>query len=83
MSRDTCKASAERRQASCGRFCRASAESADKNWLPLVDALRTLLHAPGPDMVETFGPFSIVGGLGGEAGQTDLTTVRYASEGGL
>jgi len=51
--------------------------------LPLVDSLRTRLHAPAPEIVETLDRFDFSAGLEARPTKRDLTTVRYAPEGDL
>ena len=51
-------------------------------WLPLVDALRTRLLVPVPDMVEIFDRFDFVRAIG-QAGHSVLITVPDAPENDL
>jgi hypothetical protein len=48
------------------------------NWLPLVDALRTRLLAPAPDMAETLDRLRFFCDLSGQAGHGVLITAVLA-----
>jgi len=64
-----CDASAEGLLRPVSRTCTR------ENWLPLVDALRTLLLAPAPDMIETLDVFDFCA-LAVQAGHRMRITVR-------